>query len=74
MTTSTLPPHQANDANYMYYRGLKNFANPSVTSEQPDLNLPKVSQWQGENIDTFYNRILKVARQCEFSDINEQTN
>ena len=32
----------------------------------------KVTQHQGENVDTFYNRILKLACQCEFSDMNEQ--
>ena len=32
----------------------------------------KVFQQQGETIDTFYNCILKLARQCDFSDINER--
>ena len=32
----------------------------------------KVSQRQGENVDTFYNRILKLAHQCDFSDMNER--
>ena len=31
----------------------------------------KVHQYQGELIDVFYNHILKVARQCEFSNIDE---
>ena len=31
----------------------------------------KVYQKQGETIDTFYNRILKISNQCEFSDPDE---
>ena len=33
--------------------------------------ITKVSQHQGETINTFYNRILKLSRQCEFSDPHE---
>ena len=29
----------------------------------------KVSQHNGETVDTFYNRILKIVRQCEFPDM-----
>ena len=32
----------------------------------------KVHQYNGESIDVFCNCILKVARQCEFSNINER--
>ena len=32
----------------------------------------KVYQKQGETIDTFYNKILKICNQCEFSDPDER--
>ena len=32
----------------------------------------KVSQHQGEAINTFYNMILKLAHQCDFSDMEER--
>ena len=31
----------------------------------------KVYQKQGENVDIFYNRTLKICHQCEFSDPDE---
>ena len=30
--------------------------------------LSKVYQKQGETVDAFYNKILKICNQCEFSD------
>ena len=32
----------------------------------------KVHQNNGETIDVFYNRILKIARQCEFQDMDDR--
>ena len=31
----------------------------------------KVSQHNGETVDIFYNRILKIPRQCEFPDMDD---
>ena len=31
----------------------------------------KVSQDNSEIVDVFYNRILKIARQCEFPDMDD---
>ena len=66
-----LPPHQANDVNYVLQR-FEEFCKPICNFRAARFKFTKVSQWQGENIDTFYNRILKVAHQCDFSDINER--
>ena len=66
----SLQPHQANDVNYVLQR-FEEFCEPIYNFRAARFKFTKVSQWQGENIDTFYNRILKVARQCDFSDINE---
>ena len=70
MIISTYSLHQANDVNYVLQH-LKSFVSLFVTSGQPDLSSPK-SLRQGENMDTFYNRILKLAHQCDFSDMNER--
>ena len=43
-----------------------------VTFEAVRFRFSKVSQKQGETIDTFYNRILKICNQCEFSDPDER--
>ena len=32
----------------------------------------KVSQHNGASVDIFYNRILKITRQCEFPDMNDR--
>ena len=31
-----------------------------------------MSQHNGESVDVFYNRILKIARQCEFPDMDDR--
>ena len=50
----------------------KNSVLPFVTFELQDLDFFKVTQKQGETVDTFYNRILKICHQCEFSDPDER--
>ena len=32
----------------------------------------KLHQFQGESVDKFYNRLLKIGHQCEFSDLDER--
>ena len=44
---------------------------PYTILEWPDSS-SQVFQQSGETIDTFYNCILKLARQCEFSEMNER--
>ena len=66
-----LPPHQANDVNYVL-QWFEEFCEPICNFRAARFKFTKVCQWQNENIDTFYNRILKLACQCEFSNINER--
>ena len=66
-----LQPHQANDVNYMLQQ-FEEFCEPICNFRAARFKFTKVSQRQGENVDTFYNRILKLARQCDFSNMNER--
>ena len=66
-----LQPHQANDVNYVL-QCFEEFCEPICNFRAARFKFTKVSQCQGENIDTFYNRILKLACQCNFSDMNER--
>ena len=50
----------------------KSFVLLYVTFELQDSSSSKVYQKPGETIDTFYNRILKICNQCEFSDPDER--
>ena len=65
-----LPPHQANDVDYVL-QCFGEFCEPICNFRVARFKFTKVSQCHGENIDTFYNRILKLAHQCNFSDMNE---
>ena len=62
--------HQANDVNYVL-QCFEEFCEPICNFRAARFKFTKVSQRQGESIDTFYNRILKLAHQCDFSDMNE---
>ena len=66
-----LQPHQTNDMNYVLQH-FKEFCEPICNFREARFKFTKVSQWQGENVNTFYNRILKLAHQCDFSDMNER--
>ena len=66
-----LPPHKANDVDYVL-QCFEEFCKPICNFRVARFKFTKVSQHQGENIGTFYKRILKLAHQCEFSDMNEQ--
>ena len=66
-----LQPHQANDVNYVMQQ-FEEFCEPICNFRVARFKFTKVSQRQGENMDTFYNRILKLARQCDFSNMNER--
>ena len=48
------------------------FVSQYAISEWQDFKFSKVHQYNGESIDVFYNQILKFARQCQFSNINER--
>ena len=66
-----LPPHQANDINIMLQE-FEEFCEPVCNFRAARFKFTKVTQHQGEAIDTFYNRILKLAHQCDFSDPDER--
>ena len=57
-----LQPHQANDVNYVLQH-FEEFCEPICNFRAARFKFIKVSQRQGEDVDTFYNRILKLARQ-----------
>ena len=65
-----LQPHKANYVNYVLQH-FEEFCELICNFRVARLKFTKVSQHQGENVDTFYNRILKLVRQCDFSDMNE---
>ena len=54
------------------FKGLRNSVNPFVIFEQLSSSLPKCHNIRVSQLTLFYNRILKLACQCEFSDINER--
>ena len=66
-----LQPHQANDVNYVLQH-FKEFCEPICNFRGARFKFSRVFQRQGENVNTFYNRILKLARHCDFSDMNER--
>ena len=55
--------HQANDVNYIL-QCFEEFCEPICNF--------RVAQFKFTKVDTFYNRILKLAHQCNFSDMNER--
>ena len=62
--------HQANNVDYVLQK-IKEFCEPICNFRAARFKFTKVFQHQGEAIDTFYNRILKLACQCDFSDPDE---
>ena len=65
-----LPPHQVNDIDLVLQK-FEEFCEPIYNFRTARFKFTKVSQHQGEAIDTFYNRILKLAHQCNFSNPDE---
>ena len=65
-----LPPHLANDVDHVL-QWFEEYCEPICNFRATHYKFTKVSQWQDEAIDTFNNRILKLAHQCDFSDIDE---
>ena len=61
-----LLPHQKYDVDYVLRR-FEEFCEPIFNFRMAWFKFSKVYQYSGETIDVFYNRILKIARQCEFS-------
>ena len=66
-----LLPHQANDIE-LVMQCFEEFCDPICNFRAARFHFTMVFQQQGETIDTFYNHILKLARQCDFSDMDER--
>ena len=64
--------HQAANDIELVMQHFEEFCKPICNFRVARFCFTKVFQQQGETIDTFYNSILKLARQCEFSDINKR--
>ena len=64
-------PHQANDIE-LVMQCFEEFCELICNIRVARFRFTKVFQQQGETIDIFYNCFLKLARQCEFSDINKR--
>ena len=50
----------------------KAFCEPICNFRIAHFKFSKVHQYHGELIDVFYNCILKIAKQCEFSNTDER--
>ena len=62
-----LSPNQKYDVDYVL-QCFEEFCELICNFRATRFKFTKVFQHQGETIDTFYNRILKFLKQCEFSD------
>ena len=65
-----LLPNQKCDVDYVLRR-FKEFCKPICNFCMARFIFSKVSQHNGESVDVFYNRILKIARQCKFPDMDD---
>ena len=66
-----LLPHQKYDVDYVLTR-FEEFCEPICNFHMARFKFSKVHQHNGESVDVFYNRILKIARQCKFPDMDDQ--
>ena len=66
-----LLPNQKYDVDYVFRR-FEEFCEPIYNFHMTRFKISKVYQHNGESVDVFYNRILKIARQCEFPDMDDQ--
>ena len=66
-----LPVHQRYDVDFVLNK-FKAFCESICNFRIAHFKFSKVHQYQGESIDVFDNNILKVAKKCEFSNIDER--
>ena len=66
-----LLPHQRYDVDYLLRR-FEEFCEPIFNFRMARFKLSKEHQYNGESVDVFYNRILTIARQCEFPDMDDR--
>ena len=65
-----LLPNQKYDVDYVLRR-FEEFCKPICNFCMARFKFSKVYQHNGETVDIFYNRILKIVRQCEFPDMDD---
>ena len=53
-------------------RRFEEFCEPICNFQMAHFKFVKVHQHNGESVDVFYNRILKIARQCKFPDLDDR--
>ena len=63
-------PNQKYDVDYVLRR-FEEFCKPICNFHMARFKLSKVSQHNEESVDVLYNRILKIARQCKFPDMDD---
>ena len=66
-----LPVHQKYDVDFVLNK-FEAFCEPICNFRIACFKFSKVHQYQGELIDVFYNHILKIPKQCEFSNTDER--
>ena len=66
-----LPPAQRYNIELVMQR-FEEFCEPICNFHMARFKFAKVHQNSGEPVDTFYNRILKIACQCKFTDMDER--
>ena len=66
-----LLPNQKYDIDYVLRR-FEEFCEPICNFHMARFKFSKVFQHNEESLDVFYNRILKIARQCEFPDMDDR--
>ena len=64
-----LPPHLKHDVDHVFQQ-FEEFCKPICNFRMARFKFSKLHQYNGELIDVFYNCILKIARQCEFPDMD----
>ena len=63
--------HQRYDLDFVLNQ-FEAFCEPICNFRIACFKFSKVHQYQGESIDVFYNCTLKIAKQCEFSNIDKR--
>ena len=65
-----LPPHLRHDVDHVF-KQFEEFCELICNFRMARFKFSKVHQYNGESVDVFFNRILKIARQCEFPDMDD---
>ena len=66
-----LLPNQRYDADHVLIR-FEEFCEPICNFRMARFKFSKVHQYSGESVNVFHNWTLKIARQCEFPDMDDR--